>query len=610
MRILFIHSDYIEYEAKQRAIKDAEEIEKKKEKIEECLVAFISVEEGDREIIEKTAEEIEDVAKKVKANRIVLYPYAHLSNKLASPQDAVFVLKSLEKILSENYEVHRAPFGWYKSFVISCKGHPLSELSKEIKGKEAESEALKAEKRKTYWYIMTLDGKLHNVDDFNFKDYPNLKKFADYEISGTRAVKQIPPHVELMQKLEIADYEAGSDSGNMRYYPKGKLLKSLIEEYVENRVLDYGAMEVETPIMYDFEHPSLKSYLNRFPARQYIVLSGNKKYFLRFAACFGQFLLMHDATFSYRQLPIKIYELAKYAFRREQKGELVGLRRLRAFTMPDMHTLAKDEEEARNEFKRQYKMAIDVLKDFNLNLEDYEVAIRFTRDFYEKNSDFIVSLVKIVNKPVLIQMWDERFFYFILKFEFNFVDNMNKAAALSTVQIDVENAKRYNISYYDENGDKKYPYILHCSPSGAVERIIYAMLEKAYKDARNGKKPVFPLWLSPTQVRIVPVKKEFEEYSMKIMAKIKSHSIRVDLDDRDMTVSRKIREAEKEWIPYIIVIGEREIKSGKITVRVRGNGVREMELDKLLEEMEKKLENKPRKKLPLLDFLSMRPKFR
>ncbi len=610
MRILFIHSDYIEYEAKQRAIKEAEEIEKKNEKIEECLVAFISVEEGDREIIEKTAEEIEDVAKKVKANRIVLYPYAHLSNKLASPQDAVFVLKSLEKILSENYEVHRAPFGWYKSFVISCKGHPLSELSKEIKGKEAESEALKAEKRKTYWYIMTLDGKLHNVDDFNFKDYPNLKKFADYEISGTRAVKQIPPHVELMQKLEIADYEAGSDSGNMRYYPKGKLLKSLIEEYVENRVLDYGAMEVETPIMYDFEHPSLKSYLNRFPARQYIVLSGNKKYFLRFAACFGQFLLMHDATFSYRQLPIKIYELAKYAFRREQKGELVGLRRLRAFTMPDMHTLAKDEEEARNEFKRQYKMAIDVLKDFNLNLEDYEVAIRFTRDFYEKNSDFIVSLVKIVNKPVLIQMWDERFFYFILKFEFNFVDNMNKAAALSTVQIDVENAKRYNISYYDENGDKKYPYILHCSPSGAVERIIYAMLEKAYKDARNGKKPVFPLWLSPTQVRIVPVKKEFEEYSMKIMAKIKSHSIRVDLDDRDMTVSRKIREAEKEWIPYIIVIGEREVESGKITVRVRGNGVREMELDKLLEEMEKKLENKPRKKLPLLDFLSMRPKFR
>ena len=610
MRILFIHSDYIEYEAKQRAIKDAEEIEKKNEKIEECLVAFISVEEGDREIIEKTAEEIEDVAKKVKANRIVLYPYAHLSNKLASPQDAVFVLKSLEKILSENYEVHRAPFGWYKSFVISCKGHPLSELSKEIKGKEAESEALKAEKRKTYWYIMTLDGKLHNVDDFNFKDYPNLKKFADYEISGTRAVKQIPPHVELMQKLEIADYEAGSDSGNMRYYPKGKLLKSLIEEYVENRVLDYGAMEVETPIMYDFEHPSLKSYLNRFPARQYIVLSGNKKYFLRFAACFGQFLLMHDATFSYRQLPIKIYELAKYAFRREQKGELVGLRRLRAFTMPDMHTLAKDEEEARNEFKRQYKMAIDVLKDFNLNLEDYEVAIRFTRDFYEKNSDFIVSLVKIVNKPVLIQMWDERFFYFILKFEFNFVDNMNKAAALSTVQIDVENAKRYNISYYDENGDKKYPYILHCSPSGAVERIIYAILEKAYKDARNGKKPVFPLWLSPTQVRIVPVKKEFEEYSMKIMAKIKSHSIRVDLDDRDMTVSRKIREAEKEWIPYIIVIGEREVESGKITVRVRGNGVREMELDKLLEEMEKKLENKPRKKLPLLDFLSMRPKFR
>ena len=611
MRILFIHSDYIEYEAKQRALKDAEEIERKREKIEECLVSFISVEEGDKKIIEKAADEIRDVADEVKSSKIVLYPYAHLSNNLASPRDAVFVLKSLEKILSQNYEVYRAPFGWYKSFVISCKGHPLSELSKEIRGeKEMESEALKAEKRKTYWYIMTPDGKLHDIDDFNFKNYKNLKKFVDYEIRGSRAVKKIPPHVELMQKLEIADYEPGSDSGNMRYYPKGKLLKSLIEDYIEKKVLDYGAMEVETPIMYNFEHPSLRSYLNRFPARQYIVMSGNNKYFLRFAACFGQFLIMHDSTFSYKQLPIRIYELAKYAFRREQKGELVGLRRLRAFTMPDMHTLAKDEKEAKEEFKKQYKMAIEVLRDFGLNLGDYEVAIRFTRDFYEKNSDFISSLVKIVDKPVLIQMWDERFFYFILKFEFNFVDNMNKAAALSTVQIDVENAERYDISYYDERGERKYPFILHCSPSGAVERIIYAMLEKAYMDTKKGIKPTFPLWLSPTQVRIVPVKNEFIKYAMEIMKKIKAHDIRADMDDRDITVSRKIRDAEMDWIPYIIVVGEKEIKSGKITVRVRGDGMREMDLNNLIAEIEKKLKNKPRKKLTLPELLSMRPKFR
>ena len=613
MRILFIHADYIEFEAKEKALRNAEEIEKKRERYEECLVSFISVEEGDENLVERAAREIGDVASKLNVERIVLYPYAHLSNRLASPETGMRVLRELEEILGKNYEVHRAPFGWYKSFVISCKGHPLSELSKEIKGevKEEESEALKAEKKKkTYWYVMTPDGEMHDVNGFDYSDYPNLKKFVDYEISGTRAVTRVPPHVELMQRLEIADYEPGSDSGNMRYYPKGKLIKALIEDYVEQRVLDYGAMEVETPIMYDFNHPSLKSYLNRFPARQYIVMSGKDKYFLRFAACFGQFLMMHDATFSYKQLPIRIYELAKYAFRREQKGELVGLRRLRAFTMPDMHTLAKDMEQAKEEFKKQYEMAITVLRDFGLELGDYEVAIRFTRDFYEDNRDFIVNLVRLVNRPVLIQMWDERFFYFVLKFEFNFVDAMNKAAALSTVQIDVENAERYGIKYYDEKGEERYPYILHCSPSGAVERIIYAMLEKAYMDSQRGEKPMLPVWISPTQVRIIPVKDEFLEYAITVMNDLQEMGFRCDLDDRDLSVSRKIRDAEKEWIPYIVVIGEKEIKGDMLTVRVRKGDVREMKMEEFVKELKDKTGGYPRRKLPLPPLLSLRPKFR
>jgi len=613
MRVLFIHADYIEFEAKSKAMKAAEEIERKRERYEECLVAFISVEEGDSSLLHKVVDEIEDVAKKVNAERIVLYPYAHLSSKLAGPSEAMDVLRNLEEEMEKRgYEVHRAPFGWYKSFVISCKGHPLSELSKEIKSeeKEEESEALKAEKRTTYWYIMDTDGNLHSVEEFDYRDYPNLKKFADYEISGSRAAKEIPPHVKLMQSLEIADYEPGSDSGNMRYYPKGKLIKALIEEYVESRVLDYGAMQVETPIMYDYEHPSLKSYLNRFPARQYIVLSGRDKYFLRFAACFGQFLMMHDATISYKNLPLKIYELAKYSFRREQKGELSGLRRLRAFTMPDMHTLARDLREAMEEFKKQYEMAIEVLRDFGLSLGDYEVAIRFTRDFYEENKEFIKELVRLVDRPVLIQMWDERFFYFVLKFEFNFVDSLNKAAALSTVQIDVENAERYGITYYDENGEEKYPYILHCSPSGAVERIIYAMLEKADMDAKKGKKPMLPVWLSPTQIRIIPVRDEFTGCAIQEMDYFAKEGFRVDVDDRDLTVSRKIRDAEKEWIPYIVVMGEKEKERDILTVRIRGDGVKEMKREELLEILRNETEGKPKRRLPLPPLLSERPRFR
>ena len=611
MRVLFIHADYIEYEARERAIKNAENIVNKKERCDECMVAFISVEEEDELRIDRATIEIEDIAKKLNVGRIVLYPYAHLSNKLAPPDTAMRVLKDLENRLKVNYKICRAPFGWYKSFVVSCKGHPLSELSKEIRGGEnGESKALKDEKRTTYWYIMTPDGDLEPAESFDYAAHANLKKFVDYEISGTRAVKKIPPHVELMQKLELADYESGSDSGNMRYYPKGKLIKALVEDYVEQRVLDFGAMEVETPIMYDFNHPSLKSYLNRFPARQYQVLSGKDKYFLRFAACFGQFLMMHDATFSYRHLPIHIYELAKYSFRREQKGELVGLRRLRAFTMPDMHTIAEDMKQAKNDFKKQYEMAIKVLEDFGLKLGDYEVAIRFTKDFYEANREFIVSLVKFVNRPVLIQMWDERFFYFVLKFEFNFVDSMNKAAALSTVQIDVENAERYGIAYYDENGEKKYPLILHCSPSGAVERIMYAMLEKAHMDSQSGNKPMFPVWLSPTQVRLIPVKNDFTGCAIQEMNAFQKTGFRADVDDRDLSVSRKIRDAEKEWIPYIVVIGEKEKQSGKLTVRIRGNGVKEMSRNSLISILKEKTDDYPKRRLPLPGMLSQRPKFR
>jgi len=165
----------------------------------------------------------------------------------------------------------------------------------------------------------------------------------------------------------------------------------------------------------------------------------------------------------------------------------------------------------------------------------------------------------------------------------NFVDAMNKAAALSTVQIDVENARRYGITYYDEEGEKKHPYILHYSPSGAVERVIYAMLEKAYMDSKKGKKPMLPVWLSPIQVRVIPVSDSFLGCSLDFMNELKKEGIRVDVDDRDMSVSKKIREAEMEWIPYIVVIGEKEMKSGKVTVRIRGKGVEEMERESLME---------------------------
>ena len=139
---------------------------------------------------------------------------------------------------------------------------------------------------------------------------------------GSREVTEAPPHTRLMREQEIADYEPASDPGNFRWYPKGSLMKQLLEQHVSRMVVDYGAMQVETPIMYDYEHPQLAAYLNRFPARQYILRSDRKEYFMRFAACFGQYMIQHDMQLSYRNLPCRMYELTHYSFRREQTGEL------------------------------------------------------------------------------------------------------------------------------------------------------------------------------------------------------------------------------------------------------------------------------------------------
>ncbi len=612
MRILQLHCDYIEFTPVKKEIKSAEEIEPHPKHLDEVVVAFVAVEDGDNaDVARKAMSEISESMKKVGCRKLLLYPYAHLSSKLASPNTALYVLKEMEA-KSTDLEIYRAPFGWTKSYKIQVKGHPLAENSKTISAgeeNESTSEALKAESKiKSFWYIMTPDGKMHDIGKFNFAKYGNLEVLAKYEAARKRSVDEPPPHVKLMKKLAIADYEPASDAGNMRFFPNGRLIKSLIERYVTEKVIEYGGFEVETPIMYDSHHPSMESYFNRFPARQYNVNSEGKHLFLRFAACFGQFLMAKDFQMSYRNLPLRLYELTRYSFRREQSGELVGLRRLRAFTMPDCHAMCKDMEQVKDEFRKRFDLSRQVIKGLGLDESDFEMAIRFTEDFYNENKPLIEEVVSKIGKPVLVEMWKERFFYFVLKWEFNYVDNLGKASALSTDQIDVENGKRYNIEFIDETNKPQNPIILHNSPSGAVERVIYALLEKAAKDQKEGRKPGLPLWLAPTQVRVIPVKPEFLEYCERLAEKVSQNDIRVDLDDRNESVGKSIRDAETEWIQYIIVIGEKEVNATKISIRDRKSGnVKELTLDELIDEIKTKTRDKPFLKMNMSRYLSKRP---
>jgi threonyl-tRNA synthetase len=317
--------------------------------------------------------------------------------------------------------------------------------------------------------------------------------------------------------------------------------------------------------------------------------------------------MAHDATISYRNLPLRLYELTKYSFRVEQRGELAGLRRLRAFTMPDCHAFVADVEEAKKEMMVRFDLARKIQEGVGLAVpEDLELALRVTKDFWNEHKEFLVTMVQQWGKPALVEMWDERIFYFIFKYEWNYVDNLDKASALTTDQIDIENGERYDIRYTDKEGNENHPVILHLSPSGAIERLIYALLEEEYKKSQQGKKPSLPLWLSPTQVRFIPVSQEHLAY----VEKIALDGIRYDIDDRNETLGKRIREAEKEWIPYIVVIGDKEIAEKMLSVRIRGGGNKEMSLEDLAAEVKKKIEGKPFKKLPLPKKVSKRPVFR
>jgi len=623
VRILQLHCDSIEYTPTKKEIKSAEEdVSTEITRLEELVVAFVAVEKDDDSSIAQDAiSQIKNSMEKIGCKKLLLYPYAHLSSNLASPSLAMSLLTEMESLAS-GLDVSHSPFGWTKSYKIHVKGHPLAESSKvitkkqdhpsdETKSTEAEmtSEALKSESKiKSFWYIMSTDGTMTPLSKFNFSNHEKLEILSKYESAKKRTVDEPPPHVALMKKMAIADYEPASDAGNMRFFPNGRLIKSLIEEYVTSRVKEYGGYEVETPIMYDSNHPSMVSYFNRFPARQYNIDSEGKKLFLRFAACFGQFLMANEFQLSYKNLPYRLYELTRYSFRREQSGELVGLRRLRAFTMPDCHAFCKDLEQSIEEIKIRFDLSQSVLQELGIGESDYEMAIRFTEEFYNENKKTIEELVKKLGKPVLVEMWKERFFYFVLKWEFNFIDNLGKASALSTDQIDVENANRYGIDFVDENNVKKNPIILHNSPSGAIERIIFVLLEKAAFDIKQGRKPQLPLWLSPTQVRVVPLKDEFFDISNSLADKISSHNIRVDIDDRNESIGKRIRDAEKEWIRYILVIGEKEANSDNLSIRDRQTGnVRELSFDDFIKEFEEQTKGKPYTGLNMPRHLSKRP---
>lgn len=607
MRILLIHSDYLNYNVKNKT-PVAEEIEdaKKQGAFDESLVVFTAVEKDDENnpqgIVKNLVKEVIKTNDQVKAENIVLYPYAHLSSSLSSPKVAVQVLKDAEEaLIGEGLNVKRVPFGWYKAFEISCKGHPLSELSRTITAEEEDEEEV--EKKPSSWSILDGD-KLIDIDDFKFEN-DQLEKLVSYELGTGASDAGEPPHVKLMREKELCDYESASDVGNLKWFPKGRLVRDLLADYVYNLVVDQGAMPIETPIFYDLDNEAINVHAAKFGERQYRT-DTKKNLMLRFACCFGAFRVMADPFITWKNLPAKLYELSTYSFRFEKKGEVVGLKRLRAFTMPDFHSFCADMDSILEEFSKQTDMCIQTGLDLDVN---YEIIFRATKDFYDENKDWMYSIGKKIGKPVLLEILPERKHYWSCKIDFAAIDYLGRPIENPTVQIDVESGKRFDITYLGEDGKEHYPTILHCSPTGSIERVICSLLEKTAIEI-DEKAPMLPTWLSPIEVRIITVGEDHKDFANELYDKINAENIRVDVDDRDESVGKKIRNAATEWIPYIFVVGDNEKESGVFSVTVRETGEKvDMTVDELIKEVLDKTKGMPYRGLPLPKDISTRINF-
>ncbi|MFQ6061098.1 MAG: threonyl-tRNA synthetase editing domain-containing protein, partial [Thermoplasmata archaeon] len=416
MKILFIHADCMEYEAREPT-KYAEDItdENRKGRMEEVLVAFTAVERQDEKDVacsaERAASEIAEVAEKVKTKNVMLYAYAHLSPSLARPDKALDILRRIESNLKEDMNVHRAPFGWYKAFRISCKGHPLSELSRSV---EVEERTLTreeiVERIESEYFVLTPEGEEYKFDPKEIEKlavlekYPTLKKFIlAEEVKGQP--KGEPPSIEEMRRLELIDYEESTDSGHFKFYPKGDLIFELLRDWAEYVATEkIGAIKIDTPIMYDWSLPDIRGQTASFHERHYTLeTEEGKEFVLRFAGDFGLFRTLRNATMSYKQLPLRVYEFSK-SFRYEQRGELSGLKRLRAFHMPDIHCFSRDLEQGWEEFQFIHRNYTDHANGTGV---EWALGFRIVKEFYDRNKDKIIEMLRYSKKPALIEVLSE-----------------------------------------------------------------------------------------------------------------------------------------------------------------------------------------------------------
>jgi len=566
MKILSLHCDYIRFKPLKKALKEPEELseERKKEiEVKEPLVILTAVEKGDSlDSVKELVKNVEDISSQVNDKKIVLYPYAHLSSNLGNPQLAMKILEEAEKELKKKkFEVVRAPFGYYKEFELKVKGHPLSELSREIKslGKETSNEEEYDPKQLLREISKT------KLDSSKLKD-------NDHRIIGNQ--------MDLFSFSEVAP-------GMVFWHNNGLIIYDELAKFWKEIRRANGYQEIKTPQIMDAKLWKISGHWDKYKENNFVTEYEKRKFLVKPMSCPGGILVYKNKPKSYKELPLRVGELG-VVHRCELSGVLAGLFRVIQFTQDDAHIYCT-EEQIESEVINLMELVDSVYKKFGFN---YNVELS-TRPEKRIGSEAMWDLAEKTLKKVLekrkvqfkINKGDGAFYG--PKIDFHLSDSLGRTWQCGTIQLDFSMPERFELEYIDRNNERKRPVMLHNVIYGAIERFMGVLLEHT-----NGR---LPTWLAPMQVRVISFTDRNVDYAKKIIMKLGEEisNLRIDADFTQTTVQSKVKDAEIMRIPYIIVVGDREEKEKTIAIREKGNSkIKSMKVDEFIKELSKEIKNR------------------
>ena len=477
----------------------------------------------------------------------------------------------IQDIPDEKVSVYKTGQG----FIDLCRG-PHLESTGRIKAFKLLSVA------GAYWHGIETNPMLQRIYGTCFQTQKELDEYLkNLEEAKQRDHRKLGPQLEF---FDIYHEEAGA--GLVFYHPKGALLRTIIEDYEKKEHLKRGYQIVITPHIMQAELWKTSGHYEYYKENMYTFKIEDKEFVLKPMNCPGHILIYKSKTRSYKELPIRFFELGT-VYRYEKAGVLHGLLRVRGFTQDDAHIFCLPEQLSQ-EIKAIIDFVFDTMRVFGFNEVGIELSTRPEKyigslEDWQLATEALEGALKEKSLSYEINQGEGAFYG--PKIDIKLKDALKRTWQCATIQCDFALPKRFNLAYVDASGKQRQPIMLHRVLLGSLERFIGALLEHYKGD--------LPLWLAPLQAQVIPIKDTLQEYAQKIKKALEENAIRVDIDNRNETLDKRIRNAELNKIPYCLIVGEREAKQGTVSIRKRGEGDKgSRKLEEFIIEVKGEIENK------------------